>query len=172
MELEVNDEDVIRIGFYMPKKKMDKMNFYSFIDFIKSVPNIQLHMLNPLNGNFEDKTRFDLFLNKLTDELMSSRPENDLIVENVKKFISHHPCMLVIDPIENQRKVLDRALTYQVLSVVEEQLPKEFQFRLPRSLVIYDEKELCNTQKISFPVGKEYLIFTFKEILILFHFSM
>jgi len=100
---------LIRIAFYIPDKKMDKMNFHSFINYVKTIPEIELIRFNPLeNIDYDQNKPIDLLLHKVTDEIVAYEQKGDKVmgtlVANLEKFLKEHPNIVDIDPVIHQKK--------------------------------------------------------------------
>lgn len=145
----------IRIGFYIPARKVKKNNFDVFIDMVNGLDDVSLVTLDPL-GDLEAQGHFDVILFKITDELVASTTQGDKeaakIVDNMKSYLAKHPTIAVIDPLDCQQKVLDRLSINEILAKVEKGVPPEYMVRMPRQISVEKEADEYNVTNLNFPV--------------------
>eukprot|EP01118_Nematostelium_gracile_P003960 TRINITY_DN1469_c0_g1_i2.p1 TRINITY_DN1469_c0_g1~~TRINITY_DN1469_c0_g1_i2.p1 ORF type:complete len:318 (+),score=87.92 TRINITY_DN1469_c0_g1_i2:59-955(+) len=125
---------------------MDKMDFHSFVSFVASVEDVELVRMDPLDLIYDTKQPFDLLLHKVTDEIVAFEQKGDSkmgeLVDKMDRFLNQHPEIENIDPINDQRKVLDRSVTGDLLSQIEKELPKELSIRMPKQYTINTNDDL------------------------------
>ncbi|XP_046967770.1 inositol-tetrakisphosphate 1-kinase-like [Vanessa cardui] len=104
------------IGLWMSEKKSQKLNWKELIKACN------LHGYNlvklDLERAFEDQGRIDVFLHKLTD-VIAAADQGDMkaanIINRVEQYLSNHPNITVIDPLDNVRILLNRYCYYTLL---------------------------------------------------------
>ncbi|XP_034947662.1 inositol-tetrakisphosphate 1-kinase-like [Chelonus insularis] len=104
------------IGYWILEKKRQKLNWDEFIRICHQEGFILKEI--DLNKNLEAQGPFDVFLHKLTDILAfaeSGDQSSRTIISNVQKYISDHPEMIVIDPLENIKNLSNRQKLNEML---------------------------------------------------------
>ncbi|KAK9511801.1 hypothetical protein O3M35_000393 [Rhynocoris fuscipes] len=104
------------IGYWMSEKKSQKLNWSEFAKVCR-VHGFELVKLD-LNRSLEDQGPFNVIIHKLTD-IIAQALKGDIksirMLSYVEDYIKSHPEVVIIDPIENVRKLLDRYLSYRVV---------------------------------------------------------
>jgi len=85
-------------------------------------------------------------------QIQSEREQNQQKITNLEKYFAKHPKLVQIDPIENQKKVLDRGVFTEILKEVENRLPKETKVRMPRHIIIQNEEDMKDISHLHFPL--------------------
>ncbi|BES99604.1 Inositol 1, 3, 4-trisphosphate 5/6-kinase [Nesidiocoris tenuis] len=105
------------IGYWMSEKKSQKLNWSEFSKVCRK-HGFELVKLN-LNACLEDQGPFTVIIHKLTD-IIASAVRNDIkaikMLQHVENYIKSNPEVVIIDPVENVRKLLDRYRTYGVIN--------------------------------------------------------
>ncbi|XP_014281035.1 inositol-tetrakisphosphate 1-kinase [Halyomorpha halys] len=104
------------IGYWMSEKKSQKLNWSEFAKVSRS-HGFDLVKVD-LNRPLEEQGPFTVIIHKLTDIIAQSlRGEKRAceIIEHVENYIKLHPEVLIIDPLENVKKLLDRFTSYRVV---------------------------------------------------------
>jgi len=144
---------MIRIGFYVNLKKIEKMKLNEFFETLKRDGRLKLIMIDS-SFPLEVQGPFHLILHKVTSELLeakqSERSRN--FIEDLKLYLKKHTEVIVVDPIESQLRTLDRTVILTLLKRVEIDLPKEFRVENARWLLYERQEEVYDTSEISFPV--------------------
>ncbi|OWR50107.1 putative inositol 1,3,4-triphosphate 5/6 kinase [Danaus plexippus plexippus] len=104
------------IGIWISDKKSHKLNWKELIKTCNA------HGYNivklDLDIPFEDQGRMDIFLHKLTD-VIAAADQGDvkasIIIGRVEQYLSNHPHITVIDPLNNVRLLLNRYCYYTIL---------------------------------------------------------
>ncbi|XP_063364917.1 inositol-tetrakisphosphate 1-kinase-like [Cydia amplana] len=104
------------IGVWMSDKKSQKLNWKELISAANShgYKLVKVDLERPL----EEQGQFDVFLHKLTDIIAAADlgdPKASLIISNVEQYLSNHPSITVIDPLDNVRILLNRYNYYSIL---------------------------------------------------------
>eukprot|EP01117_Protostelium_nocturnum_P004509 TRINITY_DN1629_c0_g1_i1.p1 TRINITY_DN1629_c0_g1~~TRINITY_DN1629_c0_g1_i1.p1 ORF type:complete len:251 (+),score=89.85 TRINITY_DN1629_c0_g1_i1:244-996(+) len=73
-------------------------------------------------------------------------------VQKFEEYCRQHPQLRNVDPVQNQRQVMNRSVINDLLLKIESQLPKEMQFRMPRHTLFSEEKPVYDTSSFNFPV--------------------
>uniref|UniRef100_A0A0A9Y7G0 Inositol-tetrakisphosphate 1-kinase n=2 Tax=Lygus hesperus TaxID=30085 RepID=A0A0A9Y7G0_LYGHE len=104
------------IGYWMSEKKSQKLNWSEFSKVCRE-HGFELVKLN-LNHSLDDQGPFTVIIHKLTD-IIAAALKNDLkalgMLQHVENYIKANPDVVIIDPFENVRKLLDRYRTYRVI---------------------------------------------------------
>ncbi|CAB3244309.1 unnamed protein product [Arctia plantaginis] len=104
------------IGIWMSDKKSQKLNWKELISAcgLHGYNLIKLDLEKPL----EEQGRIDVFLHKLTD-IIAAADQGDskasTIINQVEQYLSNHPNITVIDPLDNVRILLNRYCYYSIL---------------------------------------------------------
>lgn len=100
----------------MSDKKSQKLNWKELINTCAShgYNLVKLDLERPL----EEQARIDVFLHKLTDIIAAADqgdPKASTIIGHVEQYLSNHPNIAVIDPLDNVRMLLNRYCYYSIL---------------------------------------------------------
>lgn len=104
------------IGIWISDKKSQKLNWNELINACSShgYNLLKLDLEKPL----EDQGKVDVFLHKLTD-IIAAADQGDskasTIINRVEQYLSNHPNITVIDPLDNVRILLNRYCYYSIL---------------------------------------------------------
>lgn len=104
------------IGIWMSDKKSQKLNWNELVNACVS-HGYNLAKLD-LERPLEDQGHIDIFLHKLTDIIATADqgdPKATLIIRRVEQYLSNHPNITVIDPLDNVRILLNRYRYYSIL---------------------------------------------------------
>ncbi|XP_039757080.1 inositol-tetrakisphosphate 1-kinase-like [Pararge aegeria] len=104
------------IGLWMSDKKSQKLNWKELIHACNS-HGFNLVKLD-LERPFEDQGRIDVLLHKLTD-IIAAADQGDvkasMNIRRVEQYLSNHPNVTIIDPLDNVRILLNRYCYYTIL---------------------------------------------------------
>jgi inositol-1,3,4-trisphosphate 5/6-kinase/inositol-tetrakisphosphate 1-kinase len=114
-----------RVGYWLTDKKIRRLNFDAFEALCRSsgIDMVKLNLDQPL----DQQGPFHLILHKITDQLARTQDGSQTVmkqIEAVQAYLSEHPEIKVIDPVENVMRLLDRHQQYQIVKecqVVDEQ---------------------------------------------------
>lgn len=136
--------DVIIVGYTMKwSREIDflKRGAFPLHPIDKNVSFFPMNLELPLPKQFEV---VDVMLHKPTDEIISiTLGQSDNLEEQIKftdamqqsiRYLSNHPRICVVDPIERIRPLLDRAVTQEILLGLSEL--KHTRIRAPRFLTV------------------------------------
>lgn len=104
------------IGIWISDKKSQKLNWKELIKTCSShgYNLLKLDLERPL----EEQGVIDVFLHKLTD-IIALADQGDVkaleIIKSVELYLSNHPNITVIDPLDNVRILLNRYCYYSIL---------------------------------------------------------
>ncbi|XP_037969850.2 inositol-tetrakisphosphate 1-kinase [Plutella xylostella] len=105
-----------RIGVWISDKKSQKLNWKELIKSCKTHGYTLIKM--DLDRPLEEQERIDVFLHKLTD-ILAAADQGDQkarnIISHVEQYLSNHPNITVIDPLDNVRILLNRYSYYTIL---------------------------------------------------------
>ncbi|KAG7302130.1 hypothetical protein JYU34_013600 [Plutella xylostella] len=98
-----------RIGVWISDKKSQKLNWKELIKSCKTHGYTLIKM--DLDRPLEEQEPIDVFLHKLTD-ILAAADQGDQkarnIISHVEQYLSNHPNITVIDPLDNVRILLNR----------------------------------------------------------------
>ncbi|KAH9394501.1 Inositol-tetrakisphosphate 1-kinase [Tyrophagus putrescentiae] len=105
----------IRVGYWWSEKKSQKMNLAELARQFteKGCEFVRLD----LDADLEAQGPFDAIIHKLSD-VMCKADRDSLAAQQVKSFENYakaHPEVVIIDSLDNVRKVLDRSRQYQII---------------------------------------------------------
>mmetsp|Transcript_15784 Transcript_15784/g.21988 ORF Transcript_15784/g.21988 Transcript_15784/m.21988 type:complete len:324 (-) Transcript_15784:39-1010(-) len=146
----------LRFGWYIPPKKIEKMNLNSFFELLKLHPEIEVVNLD-IKKSIEEQSGgkpFDVVLLKVLGEIISSKekPEVAKELQDWENYFQKHKNIVQIDPISSQRLTLDRHQMGIIFSQMENEAPKELKIRNPKHLLIESHSQNVDTSSITFPV--------------------
>ncbi|XP_073980325.1 inositol-tetrakisphosphate 1-kinase-like isoform X2 [Rhodnius prolixus] len=104
------------IGYWMSEKKSQKLNWSEFAKVCR-VHGFELVKLD-LTRSLEDQGPFNVIIHKLTDiiaQALKGDVKSMKMLGYVEDYIKSHPEVVIIDPLENVRKLLDRYISYRVI---------------------------------------------------------
>lgn len=104
------------IGYWMSEKKSQKLNWSEFAKVCR-VHGFELVKLD-LTRSLENQGPFNVIIHKLTDiiaQALKGDVKSMKMLGYVEDYIKSHPEVVIIDPLENVRKLLDRYLSYRVI---------------------------------------------------------
>jgi len=144
------------IGYYLSKSKLEKLKWNQFVELAKTKYNIKCVPIDVDTKDYPDKCPYDIIVHKLTDELSNpSKKENLSTVTSIQNLVKHYPNLLQVDPLENQRPVVDRNVLSNLLDRLN-QLPKELNIKNPQFVVINEKQDsyqsILDKHNIHYPV--------------------
>ncbi|GAV08944.1 hypothetical protein RvY_18562 [Ramazzottius varieornatus] len=149
-----------RIGYWMSAKKLKKMdmNVFSRVCRNGGFELVQIDFKRPL----DQQGPFDIFLHKLTDIIVKAEQDNMDDSQEVELFrvlesyMKSHPETIVIDPIDNLKKLLLRQRQYHLIATSEACINHEMVFT-PNFIELYSTDpesmlEDLRRAEVSFPI--------------------
>ncbi|KAJ8719591.1 hypothetical protein PYW08_011766 [Mythimna loreyi] len=104
------------IGLWMSEKKSQKLNWK---EFIKACASHGYNLVRlDLDRSLEEQGPINVFLHKLTDVIAAADhgdPKASVTISRVEQYLSNHPNITVIDPLDNVRVLLNRYCYYTIL---------------------------------------------------------
>jgi len=123
-----------RFGFFVAENKLGILRLHEFATFAKTY-DVEFVKIDP-TLDIEQQGHFDLILQKMTHLLVKQdQPKAKIQLDNMRNYLSKHPECVVVDPLDNQAKTIDRLLMNQVFNHLNNQ-PKEYKIRCPQSVVV------------------------------------
>jgi len=122
------------IGYFLDEDKRNKLRWEEFLKIaaIKE-PSLKFITINPDQLNMTNP--FNLILLRLTTQLSNdSDPLNHKILNNFHSYFQKYPQIKVIDPIDNQKKVINRELMGKTMDLLNQQ--RELNIKCPKSVLI------------------------------------
>lgn len=104
------------IGYYVTEKKNAKMNWSEFNNICRN-HGFALVKIN-LQESLEKQGPFFAIIHKMTDVIVkSSMGDSEAVtaVNNVESYIKSHPEVIVVDPLDRVRSLLDRSRYYRIV---------------------------------------------------------
>lgn len=108
--------ELLRVGYWWSEKKTKKFNVSEFAKHCRE-NGLELVKLN-LEQPLEQQGPFSAIVHKLSDLLVKADlgdPQAKQICQHFQAYVNAHPEMVVIDPVDNVRKLLDRYKQYQLV---------------------------------------------------------
>lgn len=104
------------IGYSISEKKRQKFNWDDFCSVCES-EGFQLKMID-INSDLEPQGPFHVFIYKLADKLAHAEYGDQnakAIILKMKEYFRKHPEIIVIDPLDNVRILINRYKSYEIL---------------------------------------------------------
>ncbi|XP_028131570.1 inositol-tetrakisphosphate 1-kinase isoform X1 [Diabrotica virgifera virgifera] len=105
-----------RIAFWVSEKKLQKLNWQE-LETISKKFGFEVFKLS-LKKSLESQGPFCVLVHKMTD-IIASANMGDIrcgnLIQEVENYISQNPSLVVIDPIANVRKLIDRCNCYSII---------------------------------------------------------
>ncbi|KAL5008978.1 hypothetical protein ScPMuIL_014559 [Solemya velum] len=113
-----------RIGYLISEKKSKKLNFeeHSFLFRNAGIELVKIDIDSPL----EEQGPFHMILHKLADIMVKAEEGFTTAqkhIHNVQDYHTRHPECIIVDPLENMNKLLDRNSQYKVINLVGTDTP-------------------------------------------------
>ncbi|XP_064621282.1 inositol-tetrakisphosphate 1-kinase-like isoform X2 [Lineus longissimus] len=105
-----------RVGVWITEKKYKKLNFHHFEEVCRDA-NIEVVTID-LEKSLEDQGPFDIIIHKISDVMVKAEFGNhnaQNLFHTFQNYIMNHPEIVVIDPVENIRKLMDRGNQYRIV---------------------------------------------------------
>ncbi|XP_050422238.1 inositol-tetrakisphosphate 1-kinase-like [Adelges cooleyi] len=101
------------IGYWMSDRKSQKLNWVEFGKVCRKhgYELVKLDLDKPL----ENQGPFAVILHKLTEIIARKDEQAVQIIGRIEQYIKNHPKVLIIDPLDSVRTLLDRFKTYSVV---------------------------------------------------------
>lgn len=101
------------IGYWMSDRKSQKLNWIEFGKVCRQhgYELVKLDLDKPL----ENQGPFAVILHKLTEIIARNDEKAIQIIDRIERYIKDHPKVLIIDPLDSVRTLLDRYKTYNVV---------------------------------------------------------
>ncbi|XP_071963672.1 inositol-tetrakisphosphate 1-kinase-like [Antedon mediterranea] len=109
---------MIRIGYWMSEKKRKKIDLQQVADLCRLQGVETEAVLISLEQDLEEQGPFDVILHKATDILVLAEDGDEDAATSMKgwqSYISRHPSVLVLDPLDSIAQLIARPSTYGVL---------------------------------------------------------
>ncbi|XP_056631593.1 inositol-tetrakisphosphate 1-kinase-like isoform X1 [Diorhabda sublineata] len=105
-----------RIAFWVSEKKLLKLNWQE-LETISKKYGFEVFKLC-LKKSLESQGPFCVFVHKMTD-IIASANMGDIrcanLIQEVETYISQNPSLVVIDPVANVRRLIDRCNCYSII---------------------------------------------------------
>lgn len=105
-----------KVGYFLPERKRRKLNLDNFTSLCKAreITVAPVDLLQCL----EDQGPYDLIIHKLTDVITQAQDGDNKakqMMTNLQEYVRKHPHVIVLDPINAVRKLMDRYQSYQLI---------------------------------------------------------
>lgn len=111
-----------RVGIYMSEKKAQKFNWCSLRKHARKY-NLDVFKVGDLHRrNLMSYGDMDVFLHKLTDVIAAAEDGSETsrsILVNIESYFVNHPKSIILDPVENIRRLLYRFKCYSIINDIE-----------------------------------------------------
>ncbi|XP_053978682.1 inositol-tetrakisphosphate 1-kinase-like [Hylaeus volcanicus] len=104
------------IGYSMSEKKRQKINWNDFYNLCES-EGFLLKMID-VNSDLESQGPLDVFIHKMTDKLVYAENGDQnakAIISRIQEYCCQHPEVIVIDPLDNIRVLINRYKSYELI---------------------------------------------------------
>mmetsp|Transcript_22517 Transcript_22517/g.22243 ORF Transcript_22517/g.22243 Transcript_22517/m.22243 type:complete len:322 (+) Transcript_22517:775-1740(+) len=116
---EAPEPNQVKVGYYFPhlRKKLETGKQGAFVSNSKV-----FYMPIELRAPIESLGNFDVIVHKVTDMMLSGKPEDQEGLDNLRAYIESHPNVLLLDPLEglqitnSRREFLTRFKSFLVES--------------------------------------------------------
>lgn len=100
-----------RIGYWMTEKKIRRLHFEEFVTICRNagIELVKIDFDQPL----EAQGPFSVIIHKLTDQMTASTDGARNKIQVFQHYIDTHPEVVVVDPVDNVMRLLDRRYQYQ-----------------------------------------------------------
>jgi len=149
-------EKKLRVGVFMRHQKLAKMRWE---EIVKEANNRGIDItLIDIDNSLDSQGKFDLLLLKLTEELVTFDTEKSQHrVKLIESYLERNPHVKIIDPIENQKGALNRAVISSMLKKVDSDLVQlNMPFESPNFVIVDKEQDdytaLLAQHSIKFPI--------------------
>ncbi|XP_071511415.1 inositol-tetrakisphosphate 1-kinase-like [Diadema antillarum] len=132
-----------KVGYWVPEKKRKKLNFETLAALLKErgVELIQLDLLQPLS----EQGPFSVIIHKLTDVVTQAAQGDNkaqCMLNNLETHIQLFPDVIVLDPLDSVKNLMDRNISYQVLQdSLQSNHKTHHVVRVPNFVEIHTTKE-------------------------------
>ncbi|XP_033331613.2 inositol-tetrakisphosphate 1-kinase [Megalopta genalis] len=104
------------IGYWISEKKRQKFNWNHFYNLCEA-EGFQLKMMD-IDSDLESQGPFHVFIHKLTPKLaLAERGDQNAkaIISKIEEYFCRHPKIIVIDPLENIKILINRYKYYELI---------------------------------------------------------
>ncbi|KAK3907991.1 Inositol-tetrakisphosphate 1-kinase [Frankliniella fusca] len=112
----MENESTRVIGYYVTEKKNAKMNWSEFGNVCRN-HGFSLMKVN-LQESLEKQGPFFAIIHKMTEVILKASSgdlEATAALENVESYIKSHPEVIVVDPLDGVRSLMDRSRYYRIV---------------------------------------------------------
>ncbi|XKL66155.1 hypothetical protein PGB90_009575 [Kerria lacca] len=109
----INENNPV-IGYWMSERKRQKLNWSEFgkVCRYSGFELVKIDLERPLEG----QGPFSVILHKLTEFIARNDQQAISLIKSVENYINSHPEIVVIDPIESVKILLDRYRSYGIIA--------------------------------------------------------
>lgn len=145
----------LRVGFWWSDKKCQKINVNELEERFK-LKGFQLIKLD-LNLPIQPQGPFAAIIHKLSDVMVKAEQSDQLAQTQIdwfEEYVAQHPEVVILDPLENVRKLLDRYRQYKLID--ESELAREDRVFTPTFVEltttdVNENLQKLNAANVSFP---------------------
>uniref|UniRef100_A0A6B2LIF4 Uncharacterized protein n=1 Tax=Arcella intermedia TaxID=1963864 RepID=A0A6B2LIF4_9EUKA len=139
------------MGYFLDEKRRQKLRWNEFLDIVRDRKDIVVKGVEDMDLLEEDGP-FDVFLLRVTDQLSKDDAPSQGIITKLQRYFAKHPDIKILDPIENQQKVIRRELMADLMDKLNAH--SGLNLRCPTSLIIdfNDPNYLDKLSSLKFPL--------------------
>jgi len=120
------------VGYWLEEDKRNKLRWDEFLQFAKDRQDVRFIAVEP--EKLQEMGPYDIFLLRVTNQLGNGDGEGARIVRMFEEYFAKNPSLRVVDPIENQKKVVKRDLMVQTMEELNRN--PDLNLKCPRSVIL------------------------------------
>ncbi|XP_034459803.1 inositol-tetrakisphosphate 1-kinase-like isoform X2 [Hippoglossus hippoglossus] len=146
-----------RVGFCLSDKKRRRMNLNAFRDFcgVHGVEVVEIDLTQPLIP----QGPFNVIVHKLSDVIVEAEHDSrsQQLLANFQSYVSTHPGTVLLDPLPAMTQLLDRFVSYMIMSKLHNSL-RDWHvcsppyLEVPSAADLSTIKQTVMSQGLSFPL--------------------
>ncbi|XP_035010514.1 inositol-tetrakisphosphate 1-kinase [Hippoglossus stenolepis] len=146
-----------RVGFCLSDKKRRRMNLNAFRDFcgVHGVEVVEIDLTQPLIP----QGPFNVIVHKLSDVIVEAEHDSrsQQLLANFQSYVSTHPGTVLLDPLPAMTQLLDRFVSYMIMSKLHNSL-RDWHvcsppyLKVPSAADLSTIKQTVMSQGLSFPL--------------------
>ncbi|XP_060929399.1 inositol-tetrakisphosphate 1-kinase-like [Limanda limanda] len=146
-----------RVGFCLSDKKRRRINLNAFRDFcgVHGVEVVEIDLTQPLIP----QGPFNVIVHKLSDVIVEAEHDSrsQQLLANFQSYVSTHPGTVLLDPLPAMTKLLDRFVSYRIMSQLHNSLRdwhicSPSYLEVPSAADLSTIKQTVMSQGLSFPL--------------------
>ncbi|XP_034023760.1 inositol-tetrakisphosphate 1-kinase-like [Thalassophryne amazonica] len=146
-----------RVGFCLSDKKRRRMNLDIFAELCAGhgIEVVEIDLTQPL----APQGPFDVIVHKLSDVIVEAThdSQSQQLLSNFQNYVSAHPSTVLLDPLPAMTRLLDRFVSYGIMSKLHYSL-RDWRICSPAYLEVHSASDMASiqdavvTKGLSFPL--------------------